>query len=269
VTPPDQKESDPVIKLDHVSKSYDHGRTVAVEDLSLDVATGEFVTLVGESGSGKTTSLKFINRLVEPDQGTVFFEGSDTAHLRGPDLRRRMGYVIQGVGLFPHLSVAHNVGVVMRLLGWSPEKMQSRTDQMLELVGLSPGEFRNRRPAELSGGQQQRVGVARALAAGPGVMLMDEPFGALDPITRESLQEEFVALKERLNLTVVMVTHDMSEALLMADRIAIMASGRLIRVDTPQNLLREPGHAYVEELLSKPMHQVERLNDLRRGAKDQ
>lgn len=245
-----------------VSKQYGPAGTYAVKDLSMSVEKGEFVVLLGESGSGKTTTLKMINRLLEPSAGTILVDGRDVSSGDVAALRRGIGYVFQGIGLFPHLTVAENIATVPRLLKWTPLRIASRVDELLKLVGLSPDDFRDRSPAELSGGQQQRVGVARALAARPPVMLMDEPFGALDPLTRDSLQNEFKQLQQLLSLTVVMVTHDMTEALLMGDRIIVMQNGTIVRSATPHDLLSSPGHPYVAMLMQTPKRHADFLKDL-------
>jgi osmoprotectant transport system ATP-binding protein len=251
-----------MIRLEHVCKSYDGGRRFAVEDVELTVEQGELLVLLGESGCGKTTTLKMINRLVEPSGGRILIEGRDAAGVDPVELRRRIGYVFQGVGLFPHMCVADNVAVVPRLLGWQREAIDARVDELLALTGLEPREYRDRSPARLSGGEQQRVGLARALAARPGIMLMDEPLGALDPLTRNVLQQEFRRIHRDLGLTTVMVTHDIIEALLMADRLAVMQEGRVAAIGTPHELLGCEGNDYVAELMAMPKRQsdeVERL----------
>jgi osmoprotectant transport system ATP-binding protein len=254
-----------MIMLERVSKSYDGGRRFSVRDVSLRVSRGQLLVLLGGSGSGKTTTLKMINRLIEPFSGRIEVDGRDVRDVNPVELRRGIGYVFQGIGLFPHLSVARNIGVVPRLLGWSAERIEKRVDELLELVHLPPGEYRSRLPRELSGGQQQRVGFARALAAGPRVMLLDEPFGALDPITRDELRAEFLEIRRRLGLTAVMVTHDMTEALLSADRIAVMSEGRLLQVGTPHELLTRPADAFVAALMNSPRRQAARLEALADG----
>jgi osmoprotectant transport system ATP-binding protein len=218
--------------------------------------------LLGGSGSGKTTTLKLINRTLEPTCGRILVGGEDVARLDPVGLRRRIGYVIQGAGLFPHLSVAENVALVPGLLGWPESRIRQRVDELLELVELSPGAYRSRRPAALSGGEQQRVGLARAIAAEPQLLLLDEPFGALDPLTRENVRSQFLQLRERLQLTAVMVTHDVTEALLSADRIAVLKHGRLLRLGTPRELVSDPGHDFVADLLSTPNRQREQLETL-------
>ena len=228
-----------------------YGDVVAVDGVSFQVATGELVALVGGSGSGKTTTLKMINRLVEPDAGRVTIDGQDTATLEPHVLRRSIGYAFQGVGLFPHLTVAENAAVPLRLAGWSRERIQARVDELLALLELD-GSLLARFPAELSGGQQQRVGVARALAASPRVILLDEPFGALDPLTRDRLQGSFDGLRRRLGLTAVFVTHDVAEALVLADRIGVMRAGRLVQIGSPAEIARQPADEDVARLLDTP-----------------
>ena len=246
-----------MIELSDLGKRW--GDAIAVEHLSLRVERGELLVLVGGSGSGKTTTLKLINRLVEPTSGVVQIAGIDHRMLPGHELRRRIGYCFQQVGLFPHLSVAENVGIVPGLLGWPARDIAERVDELLHLVGLAPGEFCARRPDELSGGQAQRVGLARALAARPEVLLLDEPFGALDPVTRERLQGWFARLRRELGTTAIFVTHDVVEALLLGDRIAVLHAGRLLQVGTPDELLARPADAAVAELLETPRRQAEAL----------
>lgn len=239
----------PMITLDGVEKRY--GDVLAVAGVDLEVAQGEVLALVGGSGSGKTTTLKTVNRLVEPSAGRVLVAGEDVAGQPAHLLRRRIGYVFQGIGLFPHMSVGDNVAIVPSLLGWSADKTRARVAEMLGLVELEP-ELAARRPDELSGGQQQRVGVARALAAEPEVLLLDEPFGALDPVTRDSLQTSFLALRRELGFTAVFVTHDMAEAIRVADRIAVMADGALLQVGAAAELLADPSDPRVSQLLETP-----------------
>ncbi len=248
-----------MIELDHVSKSFGDGaeRTVAVDDLSLSIGEGEIVALLGSSGSGKTTTLRMINRLTEPSTGRITVDGRDVSTLPAHELRRGIGYVIQQGGLFPHRTVLGNVGTVPRLLGWDKARTDDRSRQMLELVGLDAG-LADRYPAQLSGGQQQRVGVARALAADPPVLLMDEPFGAVDPIVRAQLQREFARLQRELGKTVVFVTHDVDEAIILADRIAVLApGGRLEQVAPPAELLAHPASDFVADFLGKRTVQFE------------
>jgi len=250
-----------MISLRAVSKVYPSG-AAAVDAISLDIERGETLVLLGASGCGKTTTLKMINRLVEPSAGEVRFEGRDVAELDGDELRRRIGYVFQGIGLFPHHSVRDNIAAVPKLLGWERGRIEERVDALLDLVGLPHGEFRERRPHELSGGQQQRVGVARAIAAESKLLLMDEPFGALDPITRDGLQTELIRMRAQLGLTIVMVTHDVTEALLLADRVAVLDHGRLLQLGTPAELFAAPTDPKVEQLLATPRRQAERLQAL-------
>ena len=252
------------IQLDGIAKRYAGG--AAVDDVSLHIPSGQFVALVGASGSGKTTLLKCINRLVTPDAGRVVIDGEDAAALDAPTLRRRIGYVIQNIGLFPHLTVAENIGVVPSLLGWPKSEIAGRVDELLKLVEL-PADFARRSPTELSGGQQQRVGVARALAARPNIVLMDEPFGALDPVTRDTLGEAYRRLHRELGLTTTMVTHDMQEALLLADRIVVMRAGRVIADAAPAELMAGHTDPEVERLISTPRRQAERVRALVEGAR--
>ena len=251
----------PLIAYAHVGKSFDTGRVVAVDDVSLDVAEGEFLAVVGGSGSGKTTLLRLANRLIEADRGRIAVEGEDVSRIDPILLRRRIGYVFQSGGLFPHLTVAGNIGITPRLLGWPQAEISARVDELLDLVRLDRAEHRDRLPHELSGGQRQRVGVARALAAKPRIVLMDEPFGALDPLTRDALGDDYRTLHRELALTTVMITHDMTEALLLADRVAVMRGGKLLALGTPAELAGNTD-AYVGELLRTPRRQAERLGAL-------
>ena len=237
-----------MIRLDHVSKRY--GSAVAVDDLSLEVAEGELCVLVGPSGCGKTTTMKMINRLIEPTSGRIFLDGEDVTTGDPVALRRRIGYVIQQIGLFPHQTIAANVGTVPKLLGWDRRRVAERVDELLTLVGLEPAQFRDRYPSQLSGGQRQRVGVARALGADPPVLLMDEPFGAIDPITRDRLQNEFLRLQQDVRKTIVFVTHDIEEAVKLGDRIAIFAQGGVLeQVDSPAELLANPANDFVADFV--------------------
>jgi osmoprotectant transport system ATP-binding protein len=250
-----------MIVLEKVSKAYDSGH-VAVRDVSLRVPAGQLLALVGGSGCGKTTTLKMINRLTEPSSGRIEVDGRNVRSVDPVQLRRAIGYVLQGSALFPHMTVAENIAVVPRLLDWPAARIDGRVDELLRLVHLPPDEYRGRMPRQLSGGQQQRVGFARALAAGPKVMLLDEPFGALDPVTRDELRNEFLQIRRQLRLTAVMVTHDMTEALLSADLIAVMSAGRLLRLGTPHELLTRPGDDFVAALMSSPKRQADRLEAL-------
>jgi osmoprotectant transport system ATP-binding protein len=251
----------PQIAFAHVGKSFDGGRVMAVDDVSLEVARGEFLCIVGASGSGKTTLLRLANRLIDADTGRVTIEGADVRDADPVALRRRIGYVFQSGALFPHISVAGNIGITPKLLGLPAAEIASRVDELLDLVRLDRAQYRDRLPHELSGGQRQRVGVARALAARPGIVLMDEPFGALDPLTRDALGDDYRALHNKLALTTVMITHDMTEAILLADRIAVMRTGRLLAQGTPEELSQSED-TYVLELLRTPRRQAERLKIL-------
>jgi osmoprotectant transport system ATP-binding protein len=255
----------PPIAFAHVGKSFDGGRGAervwAVDDVSLEVAEGEFLAIVGGSGSGKTTLMRLANRLIDADSGSIMVEGSDVRAVDPVSLRRRIGYVFQSGGLFPHMSVAGNIGITPKLLGQGAAAIAARVDQLLDLVRLERAAYRERFPHELSGGQRQRVGVARALAASPRIVLMDEPFGALDPLTRDALGDDYRAVHKKLGLTTVMITHDMTEAILLADRIAVMRAGRLLAQGTPREL-SDSDDPYVGELLRTPRRQAERLKVL-------
>jgi len=250
-----------MIRLTQVSKTFDGGRSYAVNDLSFGVNMGETLVLLGSSGCGKTTTLKMINRLIEPFEGIIEVHGKNVMNQDPVDLRRQIGYVFQGIGLFPHMTIEQNVQLVPQLLGWSRNKRQDRVQELLELVSLPANEFANRFPDELSGGQQQRVGVARALAADPAYLLMDEPFGALDALTRETLQQELLALKRRLKKTIIFVTHDIFEALLLGDRIAILHAGNLQQIGTKQEVLASPATQFVRDLFAKPARQLADFKD--------
>jgi osmoprotectant transport system ATP-binding protein len=251
----------PLIAFAHIGKSFDGGRVRAVDDVSLEVAEGEFLAIVGGSGSGKTTLLRLANRLIDADSGSITVEGEDVRAVDPVQLRRRIGYVFQSGGLFPHISVAGNIGITPKLQGTPAAEIASRVDELLDLVRLDRTLYRDRFPHELSGGQRQRVGVARALAAKPRIVLMDEPFGALDPLTRDALGDDYRALHSKLGLTTVMITHDMTEAILLADRIAVMRAGRLLAQGTLIEL-SDSDDAYVGELLRTPRRQARRLNVL-------
>jgi len=252
------------IELSAVSKRF--RGVLAVDAVSLAVDTGALVALVGGSGSGKSTTLAMVNRLLDPDAGAVRIGGRDVRDEPAPQLRRRIGYCFQQIGLFPHLTVAENVAVTPGLLGWPRPRVAARVDEMLALVELEPATFRDRLPDALSGGQQQRVAIARALAAEPAVLLMDEPFGALDPLTRDLLQERFQAIRRSLGVTTLFVTHDMAEALRLADRIAVLDAGRLVQQGTPAELLRAPANDAVARMLATPRRQAEAVEALLRAS---
>ncbi|GAB3542208.1 betaine/proline/choline family ABC transporter ATP-binding protein [Arthrobacter tecti] len=238
------------ILLDKVTKRYPGQEKPAVDGLTMEIPAGKIVMLVGPSGCGKTTTLKMINRLIEPTEGRIVLDEDDVTDIDGDALRRRIGYVIQAGGLFPHMTVATNIGIVPKMLGWSKEKIAARVDELLELVSLDPATYRDRFPKELSGGQQQRIGVARALAADPPVLLMDEPFGAVDPITRQRLQDELLNIQEELQKTIVCVTHDFDEAVKLGDWIAIFTEGaQLVQYDTPERILADPASEFVENFI--------------------
>jgi osmoprotectant transport system ATP-binding protein len=251
------------ISLAGVRKIFGGMARPALDGISLDVARREFLAIVGQSGSGKTTLLRLMNRLAEPSAGTVRVGGEDVSTVDPIALRRRIGYVFQGVGLFPHMTVAENIAITPRLLGFAEDRIAARVADLVDLVRLDRSVHPRRFPHELSGGERQRVGVARALAAEPGIVLMDEPFGALDPLTRDGLSQDFRRLHDQLGLTTVMITHDMLEALLLADRIAVLHQGRMIAVGTPAALLARPGDDFVGELMRTPRRQAERLNSLK------
>jgi osmoprotectant transport system ATP-binding protein len=251
---------EPMIRLDELTKQYPGQEIPAVDAIDLDIPEGEIVILVGPSGCGKTTTLEMINRLIEPSSGRIFLEGDDVTHVDVDQLRRRMGYVIQQIGLFPHQTIAQNIATVPKMLDWDDARIAERVDELLDLVGLEPSSYRDRYPKEMSGGQRQRVGVARAMAADPPVMLMDEPFGATDPITRERLQNEFLRIQEDIRKTIVFVTHDIDEAIKMGDRIAILREGsRIAQYDTPENILSGPANEFVEQFLGSGIL-LKRLN---------
>ena len=240
----------PMIQLKDVTKRYGDDPVPAVDDITLDVPEGEIVILVGPSGCGKTTTMKMMNRLIEPSEGKIILEGEDVTGIKADELRRRIGYVIQAVGLFPHQTIAQNVATVPRLLGWDKKRTAERVDELLDLVALDPARYRDRYPKELSGGQRQRVGVVRGLAADPPVMLMDEPFGAIDPINRDKLQNEFLRLQSEIRKTIVFVTHDIDEAIKMGDRICILREGGVIaQYDTPENILSNPVDDFVADFV--------------------
>ena len=235
-----------MIEFRQVSKTYPGSDNPVVTDLSFEVLEGEICVLVGPSGCGKTTSMRMVNRLIEITEGEILIDGEPNTAMSATRLRRKIGYAIQQIGLFPHRTIADNIGTVPHLLGWNKARIRERVDELLELVGLSPEEYRDRYPAELSGGQQQRVGVARALAADPPIMLMDEPFGAVDPITRERLQDEFLRIQDDIKKTIVFVTHDIDEAIKMGNKIAILEQGGILaQYDTPETILAYPNSEFV------------------------
>jgi osmoprotectant transport system ATP-binding protein len=235
-----------MIEFRGVSKTYPGSSRPVVNDLSFEILEGEVCVLVGPSGCGKTTSMRMVNRLIEPTEGEILIDGVPNTSMSGTQLRRKIGYAIQQIGLFPHRTIADNIATVPSLLGWDKGRIKTRVDELLELVGLDPSVYRDRYPAELSGGQQQRVGVARAMAADPPIMLMDEPFGAVDPITRERLQDEFLRIQQEIKKTIVFVTHDIDEAIKMGDKIAILKQGGVLaQYDTPENILSRPNSEFV------------------------
>lgn len=239
-----------MIRLNELSKAYSGQPQPAVNQISMEVEQGEIVVLVGPSGCGKTTTLKMINRIIEPTAGKIYVDGDDVTHVDVSNLRRRIGYVIQHGGLFPHMTVASNVGIVPSLLGWDKKRIAARTDELLDLIGLEPATYREKYPQQLSGGQQQRVGVARALAADPPVLLMDEPFGAVDPIARAALQDELLQIQSEVCKTIVFVTHDIDEAIKIGDRIAVLQDGaHIAQMDTPGRLLAAPANSFVEKFV--------------------
>lgn len=238
-----------MISFRNVVKKFNN--FVAVDDLTVDFQSGETIVLIGPSGCGKTTTLRMINRLIEPTEGRILINGIDISKTNPVELRRNIGYVIQQIGLFPHMNIAQNIGLVPYLKDWPENKRKLRVEELLEFVGMPSSKFYYRYPNELSGGQQQRIGVARALAADPEIILMDEPFGALDPITRSTLQDELLEMQDKLEKTIVFVTHDMNEALKLADKIAIMKDGKILQYDSPEQILRNPSHGFVEEFIGK------------------
>ncbi len=237
------------IRFEEVILKFPGAAHPAVNGITCEIEAGQLVVILGPSGCGKTTLLKMVNRLYEPTSGRIYLDGADIRQMKATELRRQIGYVIQQSGLFPHMTVAQNVAVVPKLLGWSRTQYQSRIDELLTLVELPPQEYRNRYPSQLSGGQQQRVGLARALAGDPKVMLMDEPFGAIDAITRETLQNEILRLQHQLKKTILFVSHDVEEALRLADKIMILQKGQIVQFDTPFNILTRPANAFVHELI--------------------
>lgn len=242
--------ADAVLRFDHIGKVYPDG-TRAVSAFTLEIQRGEFIVLIGPSGCGKTTTLRMVNRLIEPTSGTIYLDGRDFRQVRPVELRRRLGYVIQRIGLMPHLTIADNITFIPRLTKVPAAKRRARAEELLEMVGLEPAQYLDRYPAELSGGQQQRIGVLRALAHDPDIILMDEPFGALDPIMRDQLQEELKRLQRTVSKTIIFVTHDMDEALTMADRIVLMKDGEIVQVGTPEDMLRHPKDTFVSQFIGR------------------
>jgi osmoprotectant transport system ATP-binding protein len=255
-----------MIELQDISKAYPGGAAPVVCALSFVAAEGEFLVVIGQSGSGKTTTLNMINRLIEPTGGRIRVDGEDVLALDATLLRRRMGYVFQGAGLFPHMTVAENIAVTPRLLGWRKPEIDARIDELLHLVRLDPAKYRARFPKQLSGGQVQRVALARALAAQPKIMLMDEPFGALDPLIRDDLAEDYRHIHNTLKLTTIFVTHDMTEAMLLGDRIAVMKDGALVQIGTPNELLAHPADDFVKALVDTPKKRARRLAEVLQAA---
>ncbi len=245
-----------MIEFRDISKTYDNGSTFSVRDLNLSIGKGEFLVLLGSSGGGKTTTLKMINRLIEPSHGSLQVNGKEVADYDLVQLRRSIGYVFQGIGLFPHMTVRENVEIVPKLIGWSKEKREERAKELLDLIELPYPTFADRLPEQLSGGQQQRVGVARALAADPDFLLMDEPFGALDAVSRDKLQQQLISIKAKLNKTFVFVTHDLFEALTLGDRIAIFNQGSMEQVGTPKEIMANPATQFISDLFAKPAKQL-------------
>ncbi len=237
-----------VIQFNHVSKAYEDGMK-AVDSLHLEIKKGEFFVLIGPSGCGKTTTMKMINRLIETTEGSILIDGKDIQQYNINELRWNIGYVLQQIALFPHMTIAENIAVVPEMRKWSKEKIKARVDELLQMVGLDPDVYRDRMPDELSGGQKQRVGVVRALAANPKIVLMDEPFSALDPLSREQLQKDIVQLQKKIQKTIVFVTHDMQEALSLGDRICIMKEGKVVQLDTPEGIIHNPKNEFVEEFI--------------------
>ena len=253
-----------VIQFNHVSKSYEDG-TKAVDSLHLEIKKGEFFVLIGPSGCGKTTTMKMINRLIETTEGSLLIDGKDIQQYNINELRWDIGYVLQQIALFPHMTIAENIAIVPEMRQWSKKEIKARVDELLHMVGLDPDIYRNRMPDELSGGQKQRVGVVRALAANPKIVLMDEPFSALDPLSREQLQKDIVQLQKKIQKTIVFVTHDMQEALSLGDRICIMKEGKIVQLDTPEEIIHNPKNEFVEEFIGnrgRPWYEGKSIEDV-------
>ncbi|AOY15705.1 glycine/betaine ABC transporter ATP-binding protein [Bacillus sp. ABP14] len=253
-----------MIQFNQVSKSYEDG-TKAVDSLHLEIKKGEFFVLIGPSGCGKTTTMKMINRLIETTEGSILIDGKDIQEYNINELRWDIGYVLQQIALFPHMTIAENIAVVPEMRKWSKEKIKARVDELLQMVGLDPDVYRDRMPDELSGGQKQRVGVVRALAANPKIVLMDEPFSALDPLSREQLQKDIVQLQKKIQKTIVFVTHDMQEALSLGDRICVMKEGKVVQLDTPEGIIHNPKNEFVEEFIGNrggPWYEGKSIEDV-------
>ncbi|HGA0511531.1 TPA: ABC transporter ATP-binding protein [Bacillus pacificus] len=253
-----------MIQFNQVSKSYEDG-TKAVDSLHLEIKKGEFFVLIGPSGCGKTTTMKMINRLIETTEGSILIDGKDIQEYNINELRWDIGYVLQQIALFPHMTIAENIAVVPEMRKWSKEKIKARVDELLQMVGLDPDVYRDRMPDELSGGQKQRIGVVRALAANPKIVLMDEPFSALDPLSREQLQKDIVQLQKKIQKTIVFVTHDMQEALSLGDRICIMKEGKIVQLDTPEEIIHNPKNEFVEEFIGnrgRPWYEGKSIEDV-------
>ncbi|TXR69920.1 glycine/betaine ABC transporter ATP-binding protein [Bacillus sp. AY18-3] len=253
-----------MIQFNHVSKAYEDGMK-AVDSLHLEIKKGEFFVLIGPSGCGKTTTMKMINRLIETTEGSILIDGKDIQQYNINELRWNIGYVLQQIALFPHMTIAENIAVVPEMRKWSKEKIKVRVDELLQMVGLDPDVYRDRMPDELSGGQKQRVGVVRALAANPKIVLMDEPFSALDPLSREQLQKDIVQLQKKIQKTIVFVTHDMQEALSLGDRICIMKEGKVVQLDTPEGIIHNPKNEFVEEFIGnrgQPWYEGKSIEDV-------
>ncbi|MGE6598059.1 ABC transporter ATP-binding protein [Bacillus proteolyticus] len=253
-----------MIQFNHVSKSYEDG-TKAVDSLHLEIKKGEFFVLIGPSGCGKTTTMKMINRLIETTEGSILIDGKDIQQYNINELRWNIGYVLQQIALFPHMTIAENIAVVPEMRKWTKKEIKARVDDLLQMVGLDPDVYRNRMPDELSGGQKQRVGVVRALAANPKIVLMDEPFSALDPLSREQLQKDIVQLQKKIQKTIVFVTHDMQEALSLGDRICVMKEGKVVQLDTPEGIIHNPKNEFVEEFIGnrgRPWYEGMNIEDV-------
>ncbi|WP_208754830.1 ABC transporter ATP-binding protein [Bacillus pacificus] len=253
-----------MIQFNQVSKSYEGG-TKAVDSLHLEIKKGEFFVLIGPSGCGKTTTMKMINRLIKTTEGSILIDGKDIQEYNINELRWDIGYVLQQIALFPHMTIAENIAVVPEMRKWSKEKIKARVDELLQMVGLDPDVYRDRMPDELSGGQKQRIGVVRALAANPKIVLMDEPFSALDPLSREQLQKDIVQLQKKIQKTIVFVTHDMQEALSLGDRICIMKEGKIVQLDTPEEIIHNPKNEFVEEFIGnrgRPWYEGKSIEDV-------